>query len=76
MISPVAPLFTIFRTLDYYQNSNDYNGTGPAELSVPTLEVRLPANGTYKFDVVGTGTGNYTVDFSVANKSGGCTWSS
>jgi hypothetical protein len=55
----------------YYQNSNDYNGTGPAEPSVPTLEVQLPANGTYKLDVVGTGTGNYTVDFSVANKSGG-----
>jgi len=63
---------TLYQIQDssYYLNSNDYNGTPPAEPSVPTLEVRLPANGIYKLDVLGTGTGNYTLDISITNKTG------
>lgn len=52
--------------LDYIRDYND-SYTTP---EVPTLQVMMPKNGTYKLEVVGTGTGKYSLDFLIYDKSG------
>jgi NHL repeat len=49
------------------ENFTDF---GPLQPLVPTLELTMPMNGIYKLNVIGTGTGNYTVDFLVYYGSG------
>jgi len=48
-------------SLDYLVDDSSSNA--PTDPVVPTLDLVMPINGTYKFDVIGTGYGNYTIDF-------------
>jgi hypothetical protein len=52
--------------MDYIADYNDTDATP----KVPTLQVMVPQNGTYKVEVIGTGTGDYSLDFLIYDKSG------
>jgi len=42
---------------------DDTNPAAPLDPPTPMLDLVMPMNGTYTFDVVGTGSGKYTIDF-------------
>jgi len=48
-------------SLDYLVDTSSLNT--PPDTPTPTLDLVMPMNGTYTFDVVGTGYGNYTIEF-------------
>jgi hypothetical protein len=55
-------------SLDYLVDDSSVNAR--LDPVVPTLDLVMPANGTYKFDVLGTGFGNYTIDFVFFDNAG------
>ncbi len=48
-------------SLDYLVDDSSLNT--PPDHPTPTLDLVMPMNGTYTFDVVGTGYGNYAIEF-------------
>jgi hypothetical protein len=48
-------------SLDYLVDTSSLNT--PPDTPAPDLDLIMPMNGTYTFDVVGTGYGNYTIEF-------------
>jgi hypothetical protein len=55
-------------SLDYLVDDSSANAQ--LDPGIPTVDLVMPDNGTYRLDVLGTGFGNYTIDFVFFDNAG------